>query len=345
MTSISLPGLEDSLRGTPWGQTVREFESDLRAARQLAPLTVRNYLNDLMPFFEFLKKRGATDLGRADRLFLRAYLAWLLEIGYKRPSVARKLSALRAFYRFLGDRGLTGPDQTDLVTAPKLERRLPGIVSTEDIARLLSVPDVQKPAGVRDRALLELIYAAGLRVSEAASLDIAGVDLPAREVRVTGKGSKTRITLIGKPAAEWLQRYLTEARPLWTTLRSGDALFLNQSGGRLTVRSIQETVKRCAVAAGLDPAFHTHTLRHSFATHMLDGGADLRVVQDLLGHSSPATTQIYTHVSAAQARKVYLAAHPRAGPPHPAGEGQGEGEASTMNETVPKKPGQVKITP
>lgn len=323
MTSLSLPGLEDSLRDTPWGQTVRDFEADLRAAHHLAPLTVRNYLNDLMPYFEFLKKRGATDLGRVDRLFLRAYLAWLLEIGYKRPSVARKLSALRAFYRFLRERGLTGPDQTDLVTAPKLERRLPGIVSTEDISRLISVLGTQKPAGVRDRALLELIYAAGLRVSEAASLDTSGIDLPAREVRVTGKGSKTRVTLVGKPAAEWLQRYLTDVRPLWATRRSGDALFLNQSGRRLTVRSVQETVKRCAVEAGLDPAFHTHTLRHSFATHMLDGGADLRVVQDLLGHSSPATTQIYTHVSAVQARKVYLAAHPRASVPSPVGRESG----------------------
>ncbi|MSQ08959.1 MAG: tyrosine recombinase [Dehalococcoidia bacterium] len=316
MTLLSLPGLADSLRGTPWAQIVRDFEADLRATRHLAPLTVRNYLNDLMPFFEFLKKRDATDLGKADRLFFRAYLAWLLEIGYKRPSVARKLSALRAFYRFLRDMDLIGPDQTDLVSAPKLERRLPEIVSVEDIGRLLSIPDTQKPAGVRDRALLELIYAAGLRVSETAALDVAGVDIGAREARVTGKGSKTRITLVGKPAAEWLGRYVSDVRPLWATRRSGDAFFLNQSGGRLSVRSMQETVKRCAVAAGLDPAFHTHTLRHSFATHMLDGGADLRVVQDLLGHSSPATTQIYTHVSAAQARKVYMAAHPRAGQAH-----------------------------
>jgi site-specific recombinase XerD len=165
-----------------------------------------------------------------------------------------------------------------------------------------------------------MIYAAGLRVSEAASLDVSAVDLQMREIRVTGKGAKTRVTLLGRVAAEWLQRYLLEVRPKWAVRRSGEALFLNQSGGRLTVRSIQATAKRCATAAGLDPSFHTHTLRHSFATHMLDGGADLRVVQDLLGHSSPATTQIYTHVSAAQARRVYLAAHPRAVMPPKAGD-------------------------
>ena len=312
MTTLSLPGLHAALSGTQWTPTVHEFESHLRASRQLAPLTVRNYLNDLVPFFEFLKKRGATDLGRADRLFLRAYLAWLLEIGYAKPSMARKLSALRAFYRFLRDRGHVAQDHTDLVTAPKLEHRLPGVASAEEIARLLSMPDVQKPAGLRDRALLEVLYAAGLRVSEAHSLNLPDADLGTREVRVTGKGLKTRVSLLGRPAAECLARYLAEVRPRWAGRRSGEAVFLNQYGGRLSVRSIQESVKRYALLAGLDPEFHTHRLRHSFATHLLDGGADLRVVQDLLGHASPATTQVYTHVSTAQARKVYLAAHPRA---------------------------------
>ncbi len=343
MTTLSLPGLRDALRGTPWAPVVREYESHLRAARQLAPLTVRNYLTDLMPYVEFLKKRGATDLDRADRPFLRAYLAWLLEIGYQRPSVARKLSALRAFYRFLRDQGKAATDQTDQVSAPKLERRLPGVASAQDIERFLSVPDTDKAPGVRDRAILEVIYAAGLRVSEAASLDVPEIDLQKREVRVTGKGSKMRVTLLGRPAVEWLAQYLREVRPAWTRPGTGAALFLNQSGGRLTVRSIQEIVRRCATVAGLDPSFHTHTLRHSFATHLLDGGADLRVVQDLLGHASPATTQIYTHVSAAQARKVYLAAHPRARASVPclsetaaargagAGEGQSQGTCASQD--------------
>ncbi len=335
MTSLRLPGLDAALAGTPWRPHVLEYETHLRSSRQLAALSVRNYLNDLAPFFEFLKARKTAGLGGADRLFLRAYLAWLLEIGYVRPSVARKLTALRTFYRFLKDRGIVESHQTDLVTPPKQERRLPVVASAADIGRLLSLPDIQKQAGLRDRALLEVLYAAGLRVSEAQSLNVPDVNLGSREVRVTGKGSKMRVSLLGRLATEMLTRYLAEVRPRWATRRSGEAVFLNQYGGRLSVRSIQETVKRFALLAGLDPRFHTHTLRHSFATHLLDGGADLRVVQDLLGHASPATTQIYTHVSAAQARKVYLGAHPRArkvsAGPRSAGDGhddQAHAEAS-----------------
>jgi integrase/recombinase XerC len=290
---------------------VREFEQHLRSARQLAPLSVRNYLNDLTPFFEYLDMKRVTDLARADRLFLRGYLAWLLEIGYERPSMARKLSALRSFYRFLADCGDVARDQTGLISAPKLEKRLPVVVSQEEIDLLLAAPDTSRPAGIRDRALLELLYAAGLRVSEAQSLDVRDVNRSTREVRVVGKGSKPRIALIGRAAVEWLDRYISEVRLAWAGRRSGDALFLNQYGGRLSVRAIQLMVKKYALVAGLDPDFHTHTLRHSFATHMLDGGADLRVVQDLLGHASPATTQVYTHVSTSQARKVYDNAHPR----------------------------------
>ncbi len=311
-TRTHLPGLNYSINGKPWAKHVRDFEQHLRTARQLAPLTVRNYLNDLTPFFEYIDMKDAPDLDRADRLFLRGYLAWLLEIGYERPSMARKLTALRSFYRFLVERGVVTQNQTDAVSAPKLQSRLPVIVSAEEIDRLMSTPDVTRPAGMRDRALLETLYGAGLRVSEAQSLDMQDLNRQSREVRVMGKGSKPRVSLIGRSAIEWLDRYLSEVRLKWASRRSGDALFLNRYGARLSVRSMQQIVKRCALKAELDPEFHTHTLRHSFATHMLDGGADLRVVQELLGHSSPATTQVYTHVSTTQARKVYEAAHPRA---------------------------------
>ncbi len=311
-TRTHLPGLNHSIKGKPWALHVRDYEQHLRTARQLAPLTVRNYLNDLTPFFEYLDLKGASSLDRADRLFLRGYLSWLLDIGYERPSMARKLTALRAFYNFLTDREIVSTNQTGSVSAPKLQSRLPVIVSADEIAGMINAPDTSRPAGVRDRALLETLYGAGLRVSEAHSLDMQDLDRQGREVRVVGKGAKPRITLLGRQAIEWIERYLSEVRLKWSRSRSGDALFLNQYGGRLSVRSMQQIVKRCAVKAGLDPDFHTHTLRHSFATHMLDGGADLRVVQDLLGHASPATTQVYTHVSTAQARKVYESAHPRA---------------------------------
>ena len=307
-----------ALRGSRFNAIVEGFASNLRTSRQLAPLTVRNYLNDLVPFFEYLDMRGAQNLEAADRVFLRGYLAWLIEIGYVRASVSRKLSALRTFYRFLLDREIVSIDSTGRVSAPRLERRLPTAVAPEDIDRFLAGPNPERPAGARDRALLELLYAAGLRVSEAASLEVADVDLAAREVRVTGKGSKMRIALLGRRAEVALRTYLRGVRPAWAGRRSGTALFLNRYGGRLSVRSIQSMVKRYALKAGLDPTFHTHSLRHSFATHLLDGGADLRVVQDLLGHASPSTTQIYTHVSLARARDVYLSAHPRARSRRPA---------------------------
>jgi integrase/recombinase XerC len=303
----------DPLLALGWDRWLREFESHLRGGRQLAPLTVRNYLNDLAPYGEFLRLKEAASFDRADRWFLRGYLAWLIEIGYVKASVTRKLTALRTFYQFLRERGAASRDQTDMVGAPRADRRLPVIVAKEAVVALLTAPDPVTEIGRRDRAVLELIYSAGLRVSEANGLDVADVDLAAREVRVLGKGSKYRIALLGIPAAEALGSYLADVRPGWLARRTGDALLLNRYGGRLTVRSIQMLVKKYAIAVGLDPDFHTHTLRHSFATHMLDGGADLRVVQELLGHASPATTQIYTHVSAEQARIVYQRAHPRAG--------------------------------
>lgn len=338
-TRTRLPGLAHATAGKPWAAQVRDFEQHLRAARQLAPLTVRNYLNDLTPFFEYLDMKGTLDLDRADRLFLRGYLAWLLEIGYERPSMARKLTALRAFYRFLSDRGEVTRNQTGAVSAPKLQSRLPVVVSADEVEQLLGSPDTTRPAGIRDRALLETLYAAGLRVSEAQTLDVRDLNRQTREVRVMGKGSKPRVALIGGSAVEWLDRYMSDVRLKWAGRRSGEAMFLNQYGGRLSVRSIQQIVKRHALRAGLDPDFHTHTLRHSFATHMLDGGADLRVVQELLGHASPATTQVYTHVSTAQARKVYEAAHPRArsrtpltGTPHR----NADAEDSQDDDTLPR---------
>ncbi|MCH7739660.1 MAG: tyrosine recombinase [Chloroflexi bacterium] len=295
-----------------WGERLDEFRVYLSDTRQLAALTVRNYLTDIEPFGEYLRREHRTDFRSADRLFIRSYLAWLISLGYVNASISRKLSALRSLYRFLKDLGVVDRDETDLVTAPKKPRRLPGVETVSGIAALLEAPSRTSPTGIRDRAILELAYAAGLRVSEIASLDVGAVEFGTGEVRVIGKGSKERVALLGEPAVAALEIYVESVRKSIGARPSEAALFLNRSGGRLSMRSIQLMVKKYALQAGLDLEFHTHTLRHSFATHLLDGGADLRVVQELLGHSSPATTQIYTHVSAAQARKVYLAAHPRA---------------------------------
>ena len=291
---------------------VYEYAEHISTNRQLAEHTVRNYINDLAPLVEFLDYKSLEKLDEVDRLFLREYLASLISMGYNRSSVSRKLSALKSFFRFLRHTGVIELDQTELVTGPKKEKKLPAIASSFEIDRLLDAPNTATDTGIRDRAIIELLYGAGLRVSEANALDITDVDLATREVRVVGKGSKPRVALFGEQAGLWIENYLTNVRIKFVSRKSDTAVWMNQSGGRLTTRSIQRIVKKYALAAGLDPNFHTHSLRHSFATHLLDGGADLRVVQDLLGHSSPATTQIYTHVSAQQAREVYLGAHPRA---------------------------------
>ena len=291
---------------------IRNYVEHIGITRQLAVHTVRNYVNDLAPFVRFLDEKEVGKLSTVDRLFLRSYLAWLISGGFTRSSVSRKLSALKSFFQFLRHSGVIELDHTELMTAPKKEQKLPAIASSHEIDRLLDEPDTNTDAGIRDRAILELLYGAGLRISEAYAIDITDIDLSSREVRVIGKRSKPRIALFGQSASKWIDNYLNNIRLKFASRRSDTAVWMNQSGGRLSTRSIQRIVKKYAIAAGLDPDFHTHSLRHSFATHLLDGGADLRVVQDLLGHSSPATTQIYTHVSAEQARSIYLGAHPRA---------------------------------
>ena len=295
-----------------WCTLVKKFEEHLKAERGLAPLTVRNYLTDISPLFEYMQLKNLRRLEDLDRIALRGYLAWLNDIGYVRTSIARKSSTLRTFLRWLLRHGAIERDPLPKRVVMKTESRLPRFLSQAEAAKLVEAPDTSEPLGPRDRALLDLIYSAGLRVSEAAGLDVDNVDLEARQLRVTGKGSKERIVLVGGSAGSALSLYLRDLRPNLVNRRSGNALFLNRYGGRLSQRSIQEKVRRYAIKAGIDSGVHTHTLRHSFATHMLEGGADLRVVQELLGHASPATTQIYTHVTNTRAKEVYLSAHPRA---------------------------------
>ncbi len=290
------------------------FGDFLKSERGLAPLTIRNYKTDLEPFFEYLDKEHVEDIDQVDRFFLRGYLAWLIDLGYVRPSIARKLSTLRAFYRWLIKEGKAEKDATALVSSPKLDQRLPIFLTHKEAERLMDSPAASGSAGMKDRAILEMLYAGGLRVSEIVGLDVEDVNLESRDIRVTGKGSKERVAVIGHEAQQALGIYLSQVRPQLANSRSGNALFLNRYGGRISQRSVQAKVRRYAIKAGLPSGVHTHTLRHSFATHLLDGGADLRVVQELLGHATPATTQIYTHVTLVEARKSYLSAHPRALP-------------------------------
>jgi integrase/recombinase XerC len=294
---------------------------------------VRIYLADLAPFCRYLAQEGL-DYTRLDRAMLRGYLAWLATCGrslsskdrsgqgYARVSIARKLVVLRSFYRFLVQQGLfrTSPVPSGRSFQVKVEKRLPGFLGIRETNRLLDAPEESTPLGLRDRAILEVLYSGGVRLAEAAGLELPSVDLGRRELRVRGKGSKERVVVFGAPAEVVLRRYLQEGRPRLASpglsQRAGKpttALFLNRYGQRLSRRSIEKLVRRYAAQAGLREGVHPHTLRHTFATHMLEGEADLRVIQELLGHASPTTTQIYTHVTKREARHAYLNFHPLAG--------------------------------
>jgi site-specific recombinase XerD len=273
--------------------------------RRRSTHTVRNYRTDIEAFLAFL---GAIDIpfDEAGRRLGRAHLGELRNAGVADSSIKRRATTIAAFYRWLDREGVPlSPEPGDSMLRlrfPKATRRLPHFLSTEEAADLVDAPDADTASGLRDRAILELLYGAGLRVSEVAALDLRDVDLTNRQLHVTGKGDRSRIALFGAPAEAALRAYLDEARP--ELLAGGDAtspvgaaVFLNRSGGRLTARSIQRLARRSGTEAGISQPVHPHLLRHSFATHMLEGEADLRVVQHLLGHSSADTTQIYTAVA------------------------------------------------
>ncbi len=289
----------------------------LEAERNVSPYTVRNYKADLLGshelkgFFPFLSERKLTSLEQVDRQIIRDYLGYLMECGIVRASVARKLSAIRSFFRYLLREGALAENPLEDISQPKLEKRLPSFLSVEEAKRLVEVASTKREYR-RDRAILELIYASGIRVSELAGLTLDRIDLESREVRVLGKGSKERVVLMGTPAAEAIAIYLSQERPLLAGTKRSNALFLNRYGKRLSERGVQRILGKYAKIAGITKWVHPHLLRHTFATHMLDGGADLRIVQELLGHASLSSTQIYTHVTQKRARDVYLAAHPLA---------------------------------
>ena len=394
----------------------------LEAERGASPYTIRNYTSDLLGnyargtergFFQFLRLKKITSLAEVDKTILRSYISWLMGQGIVKPSIARKLSAIRSFYRYLLREGVLSSNPIEKVSSPKLDKRLPSFLTMEETVRLLEAPDLatpQKPrdralselfysfglgvnelvslnleqinldtneirvcgegfkervvltsesvshalntyieqdrpklldekennvlflshrgerisaqsmqkmlekyaVGQRDRALLELLYASGLRVSELVGLNLGQVDLTSSEIRVWGKGSKERMVLIGEPAARALNTYISHGRAELLGKEKSEALFLSHYGKRLLARRVQKILEKYAVLTHIDKWIHPHLLRHTFATHLLDGGADLRVVQELLGHARLSSTQIYTHLSQGQARKIYLSAHPMA---------------------------------
>lgn len=298
----------------------------LEAERNFSPYTIRNYITDLkgskniLGLFPFLRENGIESPEKAGRFDIRDYLSYLSEQKIMKTSIARKVSSMRSFYKYLEREGIITINPMQYISSPKLDRRLPSFLTNAEINRLLDEPDTEDPYGRRDRAFLEIFYASGLRVSELAGLTLDQVSLETHEIRVIGKGSKERVVLMGEPAARALKVYIEEARDLIpkikltrrTNKKKTSAVFINNEGYPLTERSVQEILQKYADKAGIGKKVHPHMLRHTFATHMLDGGADLRVVQELLGHADLSTTQIYTHISKNQAKKVYLSAHPMA---------------------------------
>ena len=287
----------------PVDELLEAYERFLVAERNLSPYTLRNYRTDLADFMRFMAETEKADPLAVTRQSFRRYLGDLMERGVAPASISRKVSTIKGFFRFLLREGKLPANPLALVSAPKRQRLLPHILRKDDLVALIEAADETTPGGLRNRAILELMYAAGVRLSEVAGLDIENLDLPEHTVRVRGKGNKERIVLIGQPAAQALARYVTQGRQMLAA-DSTSALFLNRDGGRLSGRSIQKIVRQHALRAGLDEHVHPHLLRHSFATHLLDGGAELRVVQELLGHSTPVTTQIYTHVTEERQRET-----------------------------------------
>ena len=304
-------------------QLLTQFLEHLRYERNVSEHTLRNYASDLQQFYDYLApadsqtgKRKEPDIQQIDHLTIRDWLASLHSSHKKKASVARKLAALRTFFQFLVREGIVELNPAKLVSTPRLEKKLPKHLSIEDAIRFIETPDTETDLGKRDRAMLELTYATGVRVSELTTLSLRDIDFKNKLIRVQGKRRKERIVPFGDPAHDALKNYLTVRDRFLNnapvSLRDPEALFLNYQGTRITTRSVGRMVEKyiriCAGMHDISP----HALRHSFATHLLDSGADLRDIQELLGQARLSATQIYTHVSMEKLIEVYDKAHPKA---------------------------------
>ena len=297
-----------------------EFFVHLSAERRCSPRTLENYALDLRQYQDLMQHDLGVygrDLINAAPEDIRRYVQKLDKLGYGKRSVARKLSCVRSFYKFLVKVGAAARNPGKEVRAPKLERKLPSFLYEPEASALIEAASGRSPADLRDRAIMEVMYGSGLRVSELCSLNADDIDYSLGLVQVMGKGGKERFVPVGSVAIGALDKYLKAGRPLLLGVRPGSrrtekALFLNSRGGRLTTRSVSRLIDKYSGKSGTPRHTTPHTLRHSFATHLLNGGADLRSVQEMLGHASVSTTQIYTHVSGQRLKAVYDKAHPRA---------------------------------
>lgn len=299
---------------TAWTIQLRGFKTYLQLEAGVSEHTLDGYLRDLRKLVEFLqlheRGRRPAELERTD---LEDFLRFLHEMGLGERSQARLLSALKTFYRYLTLEGIVGQDPTELLRGPKLSRAVPEVLSYEEIQALLATIDLSTDAGVRNRAMLETLYACGLRVSELTQLRLSNLFLDIGFIKVVGKGNKERIVPIGEEASKHIRLYYEGVRRGMLNVKPGshDILFLNQRGGQLSRVFVFQVVKACAAEAGISKNVSPHTFRHSFATHLIEGGADLKAVQDMLGHESILTTEIYTHLDTDYLRETMMLYHPR----------------------------------
>jgi integrase/recombinase XerD len=292
-------------------QRIDEFCDALWLEDGLSRNTLDSYRRDLRQFAAWLEARDGRELLAAEQSLIQDYLAYKFRTKARASTAARLLSSLKRFYRHAVRQNLISADPTLRIEAPKLPRPLPKSLTEADVESLLAAPPVDEPRGLRDRAMLEVLYASGLRVSELVTLKTPQISRDIGVVRVLGKGSKERLVPLGEEALNWLERYLRESRPALLGQRVSDALFVTARATGMTRQSFWHLIKRYALQAGLHKAISPHTLRHAFATHLLNHGADLRVVQLLLGHSDISTTQIYTHVARERMKQLHARHHPR----------------------------------
>ena len=297
-------------------EALADFLRHLGLERNASAHTVKSYREDLtqaLGFFRDKLQNPRVQPGQLNTRLLRAYLAWLHEQGYAKTTTARRLAAVRSWLRFLCRQGVLQSNPADGLRGPRQGQKLPNVLTLVEVTRLLTTPPADDPFGVRDRAWLETVYSAGLRISELCGMNLDDLDLDEGIFIVRGKGKRERPGQLGGPATEAIRAWLTvRSEAFGHKIRAADAVFLNKNGGRLTTRSVDRLFAKYRAQAGLDPRVTPHTLRHSFATHLLDAGADIRSVQELLGHRNLTTTQIYTHVTTQRLQDTYHKAHPRA---------------------------------
>jgi len=291
---------------------VNKFLQYLYAERNMSKHTIKAYKSDLNQFVSYLK-RGDISIEQINYICLRRYLAYLQTLGYARTSIARKLTAVRSFFGFLQREGAASSNPAPLISFPKLGKKLPKSLQMNIVEALLNAPDINKSYGQRDRAILEALYGTGIRVSELVGLDIVDIDFKQQEVKVFGKGRKERIVPVNQEALKFIEHYLSQGRKKFLKdSKKQTALFLNKQGERLADGAVRRIIKKYVRQAGIETGITPHVLRHTFATHLLEAGADLRSIQELLGHVDLSSTQIYTHLSRSKLKEIYLQAHPRA---------------------------------